>query len=263
MRGVSLLFAVVTFWLVGDGLENKFPVCGLNADQSLAVTDCVNFFGLEDINIGGLAPNQSRPLFLTNVGGFIWTESHRLNGTYAVGTHDSFDEINFDPWFREIEVIRDISIKIFDGAPWDKFGRSSPTRVEKLRLEGIRDDFPIFVRLNDFIHYMICDDCPKLFSGIELGVVRDPILLVDEPVAYGRSRNQEKGEDSNGPRPFNHRQVEQGLGALAIAAALWAIWWGIFHFIYTDNRKWVVASALSPIILGLGLICCGLWLVSS
>jgi hypothetical protein len=262
MRGKTLS-VVIALWLVGDGLQDNFPVSRLYANQLVTIADQMHFLGLKNIDVGCLPPDQDRSLLISHASSIFWRESEGLNAASAICSDNSLDQINFEPWLSEIDIVGNVSIKIFDGAPWSKFRGSCAARIEELRLKRIGDNFSIFVRLNEFVYKLVGYDSSELFAGVELGVVRDLVLLVDEPVAYGRSHDQEKRENSNGPGPSDHSPVKYGLGALVIAAALWTIWWGICHFIYTDNRKLVVAKAFGTIVLGLGLIYCGLWIVTS
>jgi hypothetical protein len=128
--------------------------------------------------------------------------------------------------------------------------------------EKVVINFPILVVARKWDKAEEANNRSQLLTGVNLRVVSNPQLLVNEPITYGRGGDQKKGEDSNGPSPFDHSAVKYSLGAIVIAAALWAIWWGICHFIYTDNRKWVAANAFSAIIIEIACLCCGLWLMT-
>jgi hypothetical protein len=258
------LFVAIAIVPIARSLQSDLPVVGLLCG-SKEDTEAygVKVARLKDISPVGVTPEEDDPFFLERPLDLLGWHADWLELIRTIWTDHRVGKVDFVERLREVHIVGHFLFKEMNICPTREMLRSgAPIVLERWNYDVIRRLAILIERYcltaADEGNYSF-----QLLSRIKLGVVGNLILLVNEPIAHGRRNDQEKGEDSNGSRPFDHSPVKYSLGAIIFCFALWLIWWGICHFIYTAKRDWVIVSSLGAIALGVSLTYCGMWLITS
>jgi len=182
----------------------------------------------------GLSPNQNCASLIQCSLDIIYGQPHGLDGDCGVRPNYIIRNVQSVPRLRQVDVIRDSSIKVTLRSPGCEFARSCASNIGELRRNGIPNYRSSVASNNVKCINLIGDNGPQLLP-IALGLsCRKLPLFINEPITNSASDRQDRSKNSDALSPFRrHRLVRTLIGALCLLAGI-AIGW---HIAYPSDRE--------------------------
>ena len=263
MRSIAIIvFLLAAIVAVGSiGLRSQKALPRISGDDGgihqSAEVNLMNLFWIIDIDVLGMAPQQCNTLFVDNFLPLLTTERN----CYCCGAIRSENPIlEIDPIIRlgEVNIIRNISIKIFYRGPSHEFFGSSTSDILEGNNKSVGNSLVSLVLINDLARRVLCYDSTQLFPGVGLGIDGGSPLLIDEKIAYDTRYYKENGRDTKNTRPSD--QISMLFGIATLWLGCWLSWRSVSHFVHSDSQFGSVTyigllgSAIVMLWLGLAVL---------
>jgi hypothetical protein len=175
----------------------------------------------------------------------------------AVGPDDYIGHVDLCVGLSWVKIIRNFPIKILNRVPRAKTSSSSAAVILKVDNEaGSLVSLEIDSRRYSIARYS--NDGPKLLNIAIFGDSRPFPFLENEPIRYPGGNEQQKGERGYGPGPSNHVAIKLAFGIGTLIAALIFAFSGIWHFVFSPNRRHAILIGFVAVIISALLLNSGL-----